>query len=119
MSKKFDLEKLTLPLMGLILVIAAAIFFFSKGDAGITGGQALSLQNGSFWLWAVVFILVACVAAYHLYKANKSDKAPAGKKTVLLLVIIICLAAPWGKACTSKSDPVTSPNYVPEQTKAP
>lgn len=112
-NQKFDIEKLTLPLMGLILVIGAAIFFFTKGDAGITGKEALSLQNTSFWVWTGIFALIAIFAAIKLYQINKNESTKPGMKTILLAVIVICLTAPLGKGCTSKVDPVSAPKYQP------
>lgn len=114
-KQKFDIEKLTLPLMAMLLVIGAAIFFFTKGDAGITGAQALSMQNASFWVWAVIFVIVAVAAGYRLYLANKNEDTKPGMKTILLAIIVISLAAPFGKGCSSKADPVTAPGYKIEQ----
>lgn len=109
-NKKFEIESITLPAMGLIIVIGAAIFLFTKTN-GLSGAESLGLQNATFWAFSAIFVLVAIIAGYFLWKLNDSDSTKPEVKIILLAIVLICLTAPFGKGCSSKADPVTSPNY--------
>jgi len=113
-KKKLDISNLTLPLMGLVLVIAAAIFLFVS-DNGFSGAEALGLQSTEFWIWVVVFVAIAALAGYKLYKAQKNEDTKPGLKTILLAVVLICITVPFARACTDKANKgVTAPKYEPK-----
>lgn len=108
-QNKFDITKLTLPLMGAIVLFAVIYFLISKTD-GTNGFDALKMQNASFWIWAVLGVAAAVVVGYFAKQAaDHGDKT--GKVIGLFILAVLLLTLPFGKACSSKADPVTSPNY--------
>lgn len=111
MKKKFAIENLTFPIMGVIILIGITIFLFS-GDSGQTGWQTLGLQGGAFWFVAVLCTLVAAYLGYRLYVGNKKETWSPGVKWSVLIIILILLCSPWGRACTDKTNGgVTAPGY--------
>ena len=114
MSKqKRDISDLTLPLMGLLLIIAVVIYLFTRGSAGITGAKALTLVGAEFWVIAIIFGIIGIAALIYLLRIKGDIGIPAGRKVLYLALVLLCLCTPWAKACTVKEDPVTAPKYDP------
>lgn len=112
-KKKFEIENLTFPIMGLIVLIGVIIFLFS-GDNGITGWQTLGLQGAAFWIIAILFTAGAAYLGYRLYLGNKNETWSPGVKLACLIIVLILLISPWGRACTDKTNGgVTAPRYAP------
>lgn len=108
------MEKTTKFLIGgvlAILLFAVLYFLFQSDEGGITGLAALALLDYGFWIPVIICTAIAIGLAIFAAKSTKlNDKG-------IIAIVIIAVAlffAPWGKACTVKSDPVQAPKYQPK-----
>lgn len=92
----------------------------------LTGWQALALEWPSFWVWiticSIIGLAMIIIAVY-----NETGSGWLGSKLngssnlslVLIILAVLLLTCPWGKACTDKSNAgITAPGHKVEQ-KAP
>ena len=127
-AKKFNVAILAGLVPALFVIIGIIVFLSSSDGYGDypekTGWQALQLQWPSFWIWAALGFLGACVCAFLVYR-NESGTAKGwlqtwlrGKTgtTIALVIIGVCmLTGPWGRACTDKTNSgITAPGYKNE-----
>lgn len=121
LSKLFDEKPGTALLIGagIILLVAVCVFLFTKDNAAnpysVTGLEVLGNQNFSFWLFAIIFTVLAGVVIWVLnrYLINGGDSKPFGNWWILIAVF---LSIAWGKACTDKAnDGVTAPGHTPTE----
>jgi hypothetical protein len=92
----------------------------------ITGWEALKLEWPSFWAWIVICSIIGIMLLVLAY-FNETGSGWLGRKLngssnlslVLLILAMLLLTTPWGKACTDKSNAgITAPGHKFEQ-KAP
>jgi hypothetical protein len=113
-GKKIPLENFLIfgILVPLIFIVGVSVFIFND-DGGITGAQALGLEGFWFWFFSIGGLLGG---SYGIYKVIDTEKNKPGVKTspglVVFIVSVLLILAPWGKACTDKTNGgVTAPNY--------
>jgi quinol-cytochrome oxidoreductase complex cytochrome b subunit len=132
-------RKSRLPFIGLgVFVVAVFVFSICEylntkdcyGLMGgpqtcITGWETLKIEWPSFWTWiiicSVVGVILLIVAIYNETGAGWLGKKLNGNSDLsltLLIIAILLLITPWGKACTDKSNAgITAPGHKVEQTK--
>jgi hypothetical protein len=132
-------RKSRLPFIGLgIFVVAVFVFSICEylntkecyglmggAQTCLTGWEALALEWPSFWEWiiacSIVGIILLIVAVYNETGAGWLGRKLNGSSNVslvLLILGILLLTCPWGKACTDKSNAgITAPGHKIEASK--
>ena len=124
-NKKFNPTWLLAIFVPIIFIIAIVAFLSSEecyAQYCITGWQVLKLEWPGFWIFAwggLGLGLIMWAVAYF----NESGTGAIGRKLpgsdgltiTLVLVGLMVMCGPWGKACTDKSNGgVTAPGYKPK-----
>lgn len=98
----------------LIFIIAVVVFLSTKDcyqQYCITGWDVLKLQWPSFWVFALGGVILSVICFYLAYN-NEQKAGSTGKTIVLVILALLLLCGPWGKACTDKANGgVTAPGY--------
>lgn len=112
-AKKFNPAWLLAVLVPLFIIIGVSVFLNSKDcDTCLTGWATLKLEWPSFWVWAVIGIVVGIACVVWAIKNETSGSGGTGKTIFLIILAIAFIAGPWGKACTDKANQgVTAPGY--------
>lgn len=115
-------EKKSLPWYWLsvpvIFVIAIVVFLSTKDcyqQYCITGWEVLKIQWPSFWVFAIGGIILAIICAVIAFN-NELKGGSSGKTFLFVVLTLIFMCGPWGKACTDKANGgVTAPGFKSEQ----
>lgn len=95
------------------IVIAALCIFLFTPDNGYTGVDALKDQSTAFWVWVIVGIVVAGISIYIIFASDKKGWGTVGLSLALVIVAVMFLFNPFGRACTDKANGgVTAPKHV-------
>lgn len=112
MAKKELGPKGAIAIVAAIVVFAASVFLFDKGD-GFTGFEILKMQSWEFWLWIGIATVITVVCFYFAAKVLKNDTNNSEWIALILLFIGFAVQfGAWGKAATDKANNgVTAPHY--------
>lgn len=117
MLKKFNTNWLFL-IVPLFYIIAIIVYLSTEDcyqQYCATGWEVLKMQWPSFWWFALSGLALAIFFARKSYLTEVAGGA-TGKVWLYLILAILLLCAPWGKACTDKaSGGVTAPGYKHEK----
>lgn len=92
------------------MVIAAIFIFLLSKDDGYSGVQALKDQSTAFWVGVAISFAVAIYGIRVMIKSETSTWGTTSFTLGLLVVVVLLLFGPFGKACTDKANHgITSP----------
>lgn len=108
-----------IPIMFIIAIVAFLTSEECYQNYCITGWEVLKLEWPSFWVfaWGGLGVGFICLILAYL---NETGKGAIGRKmrgrlgvTIALIIIsLLVICGPWGKACTDKSNGgVTAPGF--------
>ncbi len=94
------------------IIIASILIFLFTSDDGYSGAQALKQQSAGFWIGIAVSFGVAILGLIVLIKSEKSAWGTTGFTLGLVIVIVLLLFGPFGRACTDKANAgITAPKH--------